>query len=253
MRKTSATIQRPIEIAVCRELDLKKIGRILCLLLVSQHEISIRHHLPMRVGKHSSPIMLRKIKQDISQQHQIEVRQLHQRRAQIRILKLAHGTNLRTHLPLFLTSNHVFQNHTRRQPAVNLQPSVSSLSARSSLPDQIRDDHIAQLHESSINSFGNRAGKVGRLFEDVEQRLRAVNAVALGICRPLQNPHAFQPPNCSLCRCEGDTEFAGDARGGNEGVSGQQIDDPQGGIGGLASDLSLPGSVALTKAVYGER
>jgi hypothetical protein len=70
--------------------------------------------------------------------------------------------------------------------------------------------------------------------------LRAVNAVALGICRPLQNPHAFQPPDCSLCRCEGDTEFAGNARGGNEGIGGQQIDDPQGGIGGLASDLSLP-------------
>src|SRR5260370_10956098 len=95
-------------------------------------------------------------------------------------------------------------------------------------------------HESSINSFGNRAGKVGRLFEDVEQRLRAVNAVALGICRPPQNPQTFQPADCSLCRGEGDTEFAGNARGGNEGIGGQQFDDPQGGIGGLASDLSLP-------------
>ena len=60
------------------------------------------------------------------------------------------------------------------------------------------------------------------------------------VCRPLQNPHAFQPPDCSLCRCEGDTEFAGNARGGNEGIGGQQIEDPQGGIGGLARDLSLP-------------
>src|ERR1700733_9556618 len=112
----SPPAQWPIKIAIRPKLDLKEIRRILRLLRVSQHEISIRHHLPMDIGKHSSPVMLRKIKQNISQQHQVELRQLQQRRAKIRVLKLAHGADLRTNLPLLLNPIHIFQQHTCRQP-----------------------------------------------------------------------------------------------------------------------------------------
>jgi hypothetical protein len=48
-------------------------------------------------------------------------------------------------------------------------------------------------------SFGKRAGKVGRFFEDVEQGLGAVNAVAFGLCRLLHNSNTLQPLDCALC------------------------------------------------------
>ena len=60
-----------------------------------------------------------------------------------------------------------------------------------------------------VCSFGKRAGKVDRLSEKVEQRLRAVDAVTLGICRLIHNSDTLQPFDCALCGREGNAQFAG--------------------------------------------
>ena len=80
-----------------------------------------------------------------------------------------------------------------------------------------------------------KAGEVCRFFENVEQGLRAVNAVAFGLCRLLHNFDTLQPLDCSLCGCEGNAQLVGNARGGDEWIGRQQIDNPQRGVGGLAS------------------
>ena len=91
-----------------------------------------------------------------------------------------------------------------------------------------------------VCSFGKRAGKVGRFFEDVEQGLRAVNAVAFGLCRLLHNSDALQTLDCALCGCEGNAQLAGNARGGDERICRQQIDNPKRSVCGLTSYLPLP-------------
>ena len=65
-----------------------------------------------------------------------------------------------------------------------------------------------------VCSFGKRAGKVGRFFENVEQPLRAVDAVTLGICRLFHNSDTLQPFDCALCGREGNAQFVGKRPGG---------------------------------------
>jgi hypothetical protein len=190
-RKTSTTIQQPIE----KQFAANSTSKRLVESSTCSAFPSTRYPSGIIFRCTSLPDHAAKTKQDISQQHQIEVRQLHQRRAQIRILKLAHGTNLRTHLRLLLTSNHVFQKHTRRQPAVNLQPSVSSLSAHSSIPDQIRDDHIAQRHESSINSV-----VAPRRFKNADRYNRGASRIFCSIRNSVINKRPTRPlPSRNRC------------------------------------------------------
>jgi hypothetical protein len=82
-----------------------------------------------------------------------------------------------------------------------------------------------------VCSFGKRAGKVCWFFEKFEQGLRAVNAVAFGICRLLHNSDTLQPLDCALCGREGNAQLAGNARGGDERIGRQQIDNPQRSVG----------------------
>ena len=89
-------------------------------------------------------------------------------------------------------------------------------------------------------SFGKSAGKVGRLFENVEQGLRAVNAVAFGLCCLFHNSDTLQPLDGALCGRKGNAQLTGNAGGGDEWIRRQQIDNPQRSIGGLASYLPLP-------------
>ena len=67
-----------------------------------------------------------------------------------------------------------------------------------------------------VFSFGKRAGKVGRFFENVEQGSRTVDAVAFGLCRLLHNSDTLQPLDCALCGREGNAQIAGYAGGGDE-------------------------------------
>jgi hypothetical protein len=87
-------------------------------------------------------------------------------------------------------------------------------------------------------SFGKRAGKVRRFFENIEQGLRAVNAVAFGLSRLLHNSDTLQPLDSSLSGREGNAQLTSYARGSNEWIGSQQINDPQRGVGGLASYTS---------------
>src|ERR1039457_4439808 len=80
-------------------------------------------------------------------------------------------------------------------------------------------------------SFGKRAGKVGRFFENVEQGLRAVDAVAFGLCRLLHNSDPLQPLDCALCCSEGNAQLAGNPGGGDERIGRQQVDNPQRSVG----------------------
>ena len=65
-----------------------------------------------------------------------------------------------------------------------------------------------------VRSFRKRTGKVGWFFENVEQGLRAVNAVAFGLCRLLHNSDTLQPLDSSLSGREGNAQFAGKRPGG---------------------------------------
>ena len=68
----------------------------------------------------------------------------------------------------------------------------SSLAPRLNL----RYQRTETLNEA--RSFGKRAGKVCRFFENVEQGLGAVDAVAFGLCRLFHNSDALQPFDCAL-------------------------------------------------------
>ena len=71
---------RPVKVAIAGKLRLKQIRRILRLLRVPQHQISLRRHLPVHIAKDAAAVLLREIQQRIAQHHQVEDRQLGQRR-----------------------------------------------------------------------------------------------------------------------------------------------------------------------------
>jgi hypothetical protein len=91
-----------------------------------------------------------------------------------------------------------------------------------------------------VRSFRKRTGKVGWFFENVEQGLRTIDAVAFGLCRLLHNSDALQPLDSSLSGREGNAQLTSYTRGSNEWIGSQQINNPQRCVGGLASYLSLP-------------
>jgi hypothetical protein len=70
-------------------------------------------------------------------------------------------------------------------------------------------------------SFGKRAGKVGRFFENIEQGLRTVDTVAFGLCRSLHNSGPLQTLDCALCGRKGNAQLIGNAGGGDEWIRRQ--------------------------------
>src|ERR1035441_7691982 len=67
-----------------------------------------------------------------------------------------------------------------------------------------------------IFSFGKRTGKVGWFFENVEQGLRAIDAITFGLFRLLHNSDTLQPLDCALCSRKSNAQLAGNAGGGDE-------------------------------------
>ena len=79
-----------------------------------------------------------------------------------------------------------------------------------------------------------------RFFENIEKRLRAIDAVTFSAANLLHNCKSLQPLNGPLRRGEGDAELFNRAFGGDERIGREQFDDAKRRLRGFARDAFLP-------------